>query len=57
MELTPVEKIYYIGQLLHVCQSNEVLFKIGKDLIQSGKMRGLLDGVKIIPQTENDKIF
>lgn len=47
--LSHYEKITYIGELLHACQSDNYFFKLGEDIIKSAKDVGLFDGVKILP--------
>ena len=49
IELTPVEKARYIGELLHVCQSDDTMYQLGLKLIEQGKFKGLFEGVEILP--------
>ena len=55
LELAPVEKIMYIGQLLHATQSDDVLFELGKDLIDLAMLNGVFNGVIINPDTTTNK--
>lgn len=52
--LSHYEKITYIGELLHACQSDNYFFKLGEDIIKSAKDVGLFDGVKILPQVTDE---
>jgi len=55
LELSEWEQSLYLASLIHVCQSDNVLFKIGKDVIELGRKRGLFDGVKIFPEHLNNQ--
>jgi hypothetical protein len=48
--LSHYEKITYIGELLHSCQSDNYFFELGMDIINSAKDVGLFEGVVILPQ-------
>jgi hypothetical protein len=48
--LSEFDKSLYLASLIHVCQSDDSLFRSGADLIALGKRKGLFDGVKIFPQ-------
>lgn len=48
--LSHVEKIVYVGELLHSCQSDDELFLMGLSLIELARQRGLLNGVVILPE-------
>ena len=52
--LSHYEKITYIGELLHACQSDNYFFELGNDIIRSAKDVGLFDGVKILPQVTDE---
>lgn len=56
--LSHVEKIVYVGELLHSCQSDDELFLMGLSLIELARQRGLLNGVVILPEgsQENNTI-
>jgi hypothetical protein len=49
-ELSHFDKIQYVGELLHACQSDEYFFKLGEDIIKSAKDTGLFNGVVILPE-------
>ena len=50
--LSHMQKIVYVGELLHSCQSNDELFLMGLSLIELAKQKGLLDGVVILPDND-----
>jgi hypothetical protein len=55
-ELTPREKILFIGELTHACMNDDFMFEVGKEIIKTGTTKGLFDNVKIMPEnndTEN----
>lgn len=59
LKLDHFEQTLYIGQLVHACQSDDDLFKLGENLIAIALDKGLFDRVKIYPdhqqnQTTND---
>lgn len=49
------EKIVYIGELLHACQSDDNFFNQGESIIKSAKKMGLFEGVVILPDVEQLK--
>lgn len=49
--LSHMQKIVYVGELLHSCQSDDDLFLMGLSLIELARQKGLLDGVIILPET------
>lgn len=49
-ELTPKEKTEYIGQVVHAIQSDPSLFAMGQEIIRLGQLRGLFEGVTILPE-------
>ena len=53
-ELTPIEKVMFIGELTHSCMSDEELFKIGTKLIDVAKAKGIFENVKIMPNSQNE---
>jgi hypothetical protein len=56
-ELSYFDKVTYIGELLHACQSDDLLFDEGNILITKAKSMGLFNGVVILPdhiKTENN---
>jgi hypothetical protein len=48
--LSHYDKMKYIGELLHACQSDNYFFSIGENIIQSAKDSGLFEGVIILPE-------
>lgn len=46
-ELTPAQKVMYIGEIVHCCQSDDQMFEFGEQIVKMGVMKGLFDGVKI----------
>lgn len=56
-DLSYFDKVTYIGELLHACQSDDLLFDEGNILITKAKSMGLFNGVVILPdhiKTENN---
>jgi hypothetical protein len=54
-DLSHFDKIQYVGELLHACQSDEYLFKLGADIIKTAKDIGLFNGVVILPEIPEHK--
>ena len=54
-QLGHFEKIVYIGELLHACQSDNDFFNMGKTIIESAKKCGIFEGVIILPDVEKLK--
>lgn len=50
-ELTAVEKVKYIGELIHACQTSDIFFSHGEEMIKRAKESGLFDGVVILPNS------
>ena len=48
-QLGHFEKVVYIGELLHACQSDDDFFNKGKSIIESAKKNGVFEGVTILP--------
>ena len=44
------EKIVFIGELIHACQSDDSYFNMGKSIIESAKRMGIFEGVTILPE-------
>lgn len=53
--LSHVQKIVYVGELIHSCQSDDELFLMGLSLIELARQRGLLEGVVILPEESTEK--
>lgn len=52
-KLTPVEKVIFTGQLLHACMNDDGLKELGDEIIKLAMLKGLFEGVKILPETES----
>ena len=50
-KLSHYERIVYIGELLHACQSLDSFFEQGEEIIKNAKRTGVFDGVVILPET------
>lgn len=56
-ELSHYEKMKYIGELLHACQSIDYYFEMGEEIIKNAKRTGVFEGVVILPeQTKCDEM-
>lgn len=53
--LSHMQKIVYVGELLHSCQSDDDIFLMGLSLIELARQKGLLDGVIILPEHDQEK--
>lgn len=54
-ELTPVQRVEFIGKLCHAAMSSTSCFRDAKELIEKGERIGVFDGVKILPQNGEEK--
>ncbi len=52
-ELTPIEKIGFIGELLHAAQSDDEIFDMAQQLIKLATIMGVFEGVTINPETKS----
>ena len=52
--LSHVDKIRYIGELIHIVQNDDEFYDMGFSLIYMARMKGILDGVLILPEVQND---
>jgi hypothetical protein len=52
--LSHVDKIRYIGELIHIVQNDDEFYEMGVTLINKAKEKGILDGVQILPEVQND---
>lgn len=50
-DLSHVEKITFIGELLHSVQTDSALFKMAQQLIDLAVFKGVFNGVTILPET------
>ena len=48
-DMSPQEKILFIGKLNHACMSNEVLFDMGKEIIELAELLRVFEKVTILP--------
>lgn len=53
-DLSHVDKIRYIGELIHIVQNDDEFYDMGYSLIYMARMKGILDGVKILPEVKDD---
>lgn len=51
--LSHVDKIRYIGELIHIVQNDDEFYDMGYSLIYMARMKGILDGVKILPEVQD----
>lgn len=52
-ELSPFEKILFIGEITHSTMNDDDLFKMGQELIELAKEKGLFNNVKIMPDNDD----
>lgn len=48
-ELTPPEKIEFVGKLVHACLNDSKLYQMGQRIITTAEKKGLYQGVTINP--------
>lgn len=48
--LSPLEKIKFIGKLVHAAQNDEASFNRASTLIFTAETRGVFEGVEILPE-------
>lgn len=53
-QLTPIEKVMFIGKLHHAAQNDDDIFNICNEIIEGAEKKGLFEGVQIIPKTKED---
>lgn len=51
--LTPVEQIVMVGQIVHAMQNDDEMFDFVKKIIFLADRRGILDNVTILPNSLN----
>ena len=49
-ELSPLERVMFIGELTHACMADDDIFNMGKELIRLGIEKGIFENVKIMPE-------
>jgi hypothetical protein len=57
MNLSPKEKIIFIGKLNHACMSMDYLFDKANELIDIAEAMGLFDRAKIMPSAAETETF
>lgn len=53
MNLSPKEKVMFIGKLNHACMSDDYLFEKANELINIAEAFGIFDKAKIMPNAED----
>lgn len=53
-DLSHVDKIRYIGELIHIVQNDDEFYEKGYSLIKLAREKGILDGVQILPEVKDD---
>jgi len=51
--LTPIERVSLVGELVHAIQSDNELFDMANDLIQLGILKGVFINTAILPEQDN----
>ena len=51
--LTPIERVSLVGELVHAIQSDDELFDMANDLIQLGILKGVFINTAILPEQDN----
>jgi hypothetical protein len=54
-QLTPTERVTFIGSLVHAVQSDDYFFEIAKNIQHLATLRGLFDNVVINPTSETSE--
>lgn len=49
-KLSHYEKIIFIGELVHICQTNDKYLEICTEIINKAREEGVLDRVTILPE-------
>lgn len=52
--LSHVDKIRYIGELIHIVQNDDEFYEKGYSMIKLARTKGILDGVQILPEAKDD---
>lgn len=50
LNMNPIERVLFIGQLNHAVQSDETLLDMANEIIALGTLKGVFEGVKILPE-------
>lgn len=51
-ELSPLEKVMFIGELTHACMFDETLYEMGKGIINIASEKGMFNNVTIMPSDD-----
>lgn len=54
LELSPMEKIIFIGELTHACMNDNDVYDMGVFLIKKATEKGLFDNVIIMPENKSE---
>lgn len=52
--LSPLEKVLFVGELIHAVQFDETSYTIGQEIISLAKRKGIFEGVVINPIANED---
>jgi len=53
-ELTPKEKVLFIGELTHACMNDDEIYGLGVAIINFATSKGIFENVKIMPDNNDD---
>ena len=56
-ELTPVQKTIFIGELVHAAMNDSDLFRICQKVVDTAIVKGLFNGVQMIPDPIDNQII
>lgn len=54
LELSPRDKILFIGELTHACMNDNDMYEKGKEIIKKATDSGIFDNVKIMPEDDTE---
>ena len=54
-DLSPYEKIMFIGKLTHACMNDDTYYEMGKEIIDWATTDGLFENVIIMPENKNNQ--
>lgn len=52
--LTPIERVSLVGELVHAIQSDNELFDMANDLIKLGILKGVFINTAILPEQDTN---
>lgn len=52
--LTPIERVSLVGELVHAIQSDSEIFDMAENIIKLAMLKGVYTDVKILPEQQND---